>query len=366
MKIAILGTRGIPNLYGGFEQFAEYIAPALVQRGHEVIVYCSSLHPYNDLTWKGVQLIKKKDPESKLGTFGQFIYDLNCILDSRKRQFDVILQLGYTSSSIWSFLFPKKSVIVTNMDGLEWKRTKYSKPVQSFLKKAEKWAVNNSHHLIADSKGIQTYLKEKYSKSSEFIAYGATLFENPDSTQLASFNQAPYSYNLIIARMEPENNIETILKGHQEAQTAQKLIIIGNYKNKFGTYLKERYESKSIEFIGPVYDIVILNNLRHFSHLYFHGHSVGGTNPSLLEAMASQSLIVAHNNVFNKSVLEEDAFYFSTPADIKNILEKKIEKTNYASYLNHNNHKIINLYSWTYITDRVEKCLINAVHSQNK
>lgn len=366
MKIAILGTRGIPNLYGGFEQFAEYIAPALVQRGHEVIVYCSSLHPYKDLTWKGVQLIKKKDPENKIGTFGQFIYDLNCVLDSRKRQFDIILQLGYTSSSVWSFLFPKKAVIVTNMDGLEWKRTKYSKPVQSFLKRAEKWAACNSHSLIADSKGIQSYLKEKYNKSSEFIAYGATLFEHPDHSYLGSFGLIPYSYNLIIARMEPENNIEVILQGHQEAQIDQKLIIIGNFKNKFGTYLKERYENENIRFIGPVYDINILNNLRHFSHLYFHGHSVGGTNPSLLEAMASQALIVAHNNIFNKTVLEQDAFYFSTPADIKEILEKRIEKTTYTSYLDHNNHKISSLYSWTYITDLIEKCLANAIHSQHK
>ncbi|PZR08187.1 MAG: glycosyltransferase family 1 protein [Flavobacterium psychrophilum] len=366
MKIAILGTRGIPNLYGGFEQFAEYIAPALAQRGHEVFVYCSSLHPYEQPTWKGVQLIKKKDPENKIGTFGQFIYDLNCILDSRTRQFDVILQLGYTSSSVWSFLFPKKSVIVTNMDGLEWKRTKYSKLVQSFLKRAEKWAAFKSNYLISDSKGIQAYLLEKYNKSSVFIAYGATLFEQPDNSYLNSFNLAPYSYNMIIARMEPENNVETILQGHQEAQIDQKLIVIGNYKNKFGTYLKEKYTSSRIEFIGPVYDITILNNLRHFSHLYFHGHSVGGTNPSLLEAMASQALVVAHDNIFNKSVLEQDAFYFSTPADIRALLEKGIEKSQYESYITRNNQKITNLYSWTYITDLVEKCLTDAIHSQAK
>lgn len=366
MKIAILGTRGIPNLYGGFEQFAEYIAPALVQRGHEVVVYCSSLHPYKDTTWKGVQLIKKKDPENKMGTFGQFIYDLNCILDSKKRDYDIILQLGYTSSSVWSFLFPKNAVIVTNMDGLEWKRTKYKKPVQAFLKKAEKWAVDNSHFLIADSKGIQAYLQEKYNKPSEFIAYGAALFENPDVTQLNAFNLKPYSYNMVIARMEPENNIETILQGHHEAAIDQKLIIIGNYTNKFGSYLKEKYENENIKFIGPQYDINLLNNLRHFSHLYFHGHSVGGTNPSLLEAMASQSLIVAHNNIFNQSVLEEDAFYFSTPADIQALLEKKIEKSTFTTFINNNNRKILNLYSWTYITDTVEKYLLNAKYPRNK
>src|SRR5690349_15755847 len=120
MKIGIVGTRGIPNRYGGFEQFIEFVAPELVNRGHEVYVYNSSLHPYKEPTYKGVHIISKTDPENKIGTAGQFIYDLNCIRDSRKRNYDVILQLGYTSSSIWTFLYPSGSLLVTNMDGLEW------------------------------------------------------------------------------------------------------------------------------------------------------------------------------------------------------------------------------------------------------
>lgn len=104
MKIAILGTRGIPNYHGGFEQFAEFLSRYLVSKEHEVVVYCSSLHPYQKSEWEGVKLIHKYDPEDKIGTAGQFIYDLNCILDSRNQNFDIILQLGYTSSSIWSFL----------------------------------------------------------------------------------------------------------------------------------------------------------------------------------------------------------------------------------------------------------------------
>src|SRR5690606_15248269 len=127
--IAILGTRGIPNNYGGFEQFAEYLSSYLANKGHEVDVYCSSSHPYQKSLWSKVNLIHIYDPENQLGTLGQFVYDLNCILDSRKRDFDIILQLGYTSNSIWGWLFSSKPIIVTNMDGLEWKRSKYSKPV---------------------------------------------------------------------------------------------------------------------------------------------------------------------------------------------------------------------------------------------
>ena len=137
MEIAIIGTRGIPNYYGGFEQFAEYLSKFLVENGHNITVYSSNNHPYQESTWKGVKIIHCKDPEDKIGTIGQFIYDFNCILDVRKRNFDIILQLGYTSSSIWGKLLPKSAVIITNMDGLEWKRTKFNKPVQKFIKFAD-------------------------------------------------------------------------------------------------------------------------------------------------------------------------------------------------------------------------------------
>ncbi|RYD81170.1 MAG: glycosyltransferase family 1 protein, partial [Sphingobacteriales bacterium] len=357
MKIGIIGTRGIPNQYGGFEQFTEFVGPALVERGHEVYVYNSSLHSYEEASWKGVHLIKKSDPEDRVGTMGQFIYDLNCILDTRKRNFDIIFQLGYTSSSIWYFLMPKRSIVVTNMDGLEWKRSKYSRTVQRFLKNAERLAATKSDFLIADSIGIQKYLYKKYSKKSEYIAYGATLFTAPDKKVLEKYDLQPYSYNLLIARMEPENNIETILEGFVESASKEKLFLIGNYNNKFGNSLKKRFECENIIFWGPFYDIDALNNLRHFSHLYFHGHSVGGTNPSLLEAMASQALIVAHDNIFNRTILEKDAYYFKTSAEIAEILQERKNKIDYMQYIQNNNEKITQLYSWTHITNKVENFL---------
>jgi hypothetical protein len=357
MKIGIIGTRGIPNQYGGFEQFAEFVSPALVSRGHEVAVYTSSLHPYKEGSWQGVQLIRKYDPENRIGTAGQFLYDLGCILDARNRQFDIILQLGYTSSSVWSFLFPKQARVITNMDGLEWKRSKYSRPVQQFLKRAEKWAALYSDGLIADSKGIQAYLQEKYNKPSSFIAYGATPFEEPDQTVPGRYGLTSGGYDLVIARMEPENNIEAILLGHRESGSSKTLVLIGNTGNAFGSHLKKKYANSRTVFPGPLYDLTALNNLRYYSSLYFHGHSVGGTNPSLLEAMASRSLIVAHDNVFNRAVLEQDAFYFSGPADISALLEKQPAKKDYEVFLENNYLKIKQEYSWQHITDLLETCL---------
>jgi len=322
MRIAILGTRGIPNYHGGFEQFAEFFAVFLANKGEDVYVYNSSLHPYKEKTFKGVNLIYCKDPEDKLGTAGQFIYDLNCILDARKRNFDVILQLGYTSSTIWWWLMPRKAKIVTNMDGLEWKRSKYSKKVQTFLKYAEKLGANHSDHLIADSLGIQTYLKKKYNKESTYIAYGADNFNNPDESILQKYQIEKEKYSLLIARFEPENNLEMILDGVSTSSKHETFLVIGKHETSFGEYLKNKYKAFSnIIFVGGVYNFEELNNIRYYSRLYFHGHSVGGTNPSLLEAMASNCLICANDNEFNKGVLKENAHYFSNANEVKQLYE---------------------------------------------
>ncbi|PWT78926.1 MAG: glycosyltransferase family 1 protein, partial [Bacteroidetes bacterium] len=171
-------------------------------------------------------------------------------------------------------------------------------------------------------------------------------------------------FNMLIARMEPENNIETILHGHADSKSSTPLILVGNYENNFGSYLKEKYESKKTIFVGAIYDLSLLNNLRYYSSLYFHGHSVGGTNPSLLEAMASGALIVAHDNIFNKSVLENDAFYFNNADDVKRIAEQGIEKMKYANFLANNKEKIALYYSWDYITTELEKCLTDALHER--
>lgn len=355
MKIAILGTRGIPNHYGGFEQCAEYLAVGLVQKGFEVIVYNSHNHPYQQDTWNGVQIVHCYDPEHKLGTAGQFIYDLNCIRDLRKRKVDVILQLGYTSSSVWgSFLPRKRSVVTTNMDGLEWKRTKYSEKVKKFLLYAEKLGVKHSDHLISDSIGIQNYLKETYNTDSTFIPYGADEFLNADEAVLQEYGLKAYDYDMLIARLEPENSIEIILDGVALVNNNRTFLVIGKHQTKYGEYLKAKFSKyANIKFIGGVYDINKLNNLRYYSNVYFHGHTVGGTNPSLLEAMASNSLICANDNAFNKYILGDDALYFLTAEEVAACIKStdKNSAANQQKLLN-NTNKVRNTYSWPIIVDQ--------------
>ena len=356
MKIAILGSRGIPNFYGGFEQFAQYLSIGLAENNHEVFVYNSSNHPYQENLYKGVNIIHCYDPENKIGTVGQFVYDFNCILDSRKRNFDVILQLGYTSSSVFNFLF-KNVRIVTNMDGLEWKRSKYSKQVQFFLKFAEKLAVSHSDVLIADSIGIKEYLDAKYNLDSKYIPYGADSDQQHDLSHLNEFSLEPFDYDILIARLEPENSVKEIIEGFSMSASSRKLVVIGSTSTKLGQYLKNSIKDDRLIYLEYISDINKLNSLRYYSNLYFHGHTVGGTNPSLLEAMASMALVCANDNIFNRSILGSDAHYFTSSEQVS-LLVDSIIKEDYSKFVAANKNKIRETYNWATIISQYENELL--------
>ena len=345
LRIGILGTRGIPNHYGGFEQFAQYLSLGLVQRGHDVYVYSPDNHPYKNIAWNDVQIIHCKDPEPWLGTFGQFFYDLNCINDSRKRNFDILLHLGYTSDSIWHWRWPRNTINIVNMDGMEWKRSKYNKVTQRFLKWAESLAARKAQLLIADSPHMQDYLLSAYGKRAEFIAYGAEVFTDSDLRVFRKFNLTANGYFLLVARMEPENNVEMAIQGYLASKHPYPLVIVGDTGIPFGRHLISKYSHPSIHFIGPVYEQHELDNLRYYSAKYFHGHSVGGTNPSLLEAMACGCDIAAHDNVFNRAILQQDADYFATADDVAWVINKHVMEGVTKQRKQANIDKIITVYN---------------------
>jgi glycosyltransferase involved in cell wall biosynthesis len=358
MKIGILGTRGIPNVYGGFEQFAQYLALGLVRKGYEVYVYNSSEHPYRDKEWNGVHIIHCRDWEKSIGTAGQFIYDYNCLRDAVGRDFDVLLQLGYTSNSIWHSLWPRKAINVINMDGQEWKRSKYNKLTRKFLRLAEGWAVKYGDILIADSVGIRDYIRAAYGRESIYIAYGAVIPATFDPEIPGRYGLKRDGYYLLIARMEPENNIEMIIRGWMASGMAKPLVLIGNTGNSFGSYLVRTYSQEKLHFIGAIYEADTVNALRHYSSIYLHGHSVGGTNPSLLEAMACGCSIAAHDNPFNKAILNGEGWFFSDPLTIKKILDNRIDPEVIAGYKEKNREKIGKLYNWEHIINQYESVFL--------
>jgi glycosyltransferase involved in cell wall biosynthesis len=366
-RIAIMGTRGVPNHYGGFEQLAEYLAPGLVQAGYEVTVYNSHNHPFREKEWKGVKIRHCYDPEYLLGSAGQFIYDLNCLIDARRRHYDVILQLGYTSSTIWGFLFPSGSTIIYNLDGLEWQRTKYSPRTRKFLLYAEKLAVKYSHFFIADHPVIQTYFREKYHIHAECIAYGAELFGSADPAVLKQYKVRAGNYLLLMARMEPENNIETILDGYVKSRTTMPMLVVGDTVNKFGKYLRDKFrEEGRIIFTEGIYDNWKTHCLKSFCHLYFHGHSSGGTNPSLLEAMASEALIVAHDNPFNRQVLGGNALYFTDADDIARLSDGLPQGLSVGDMKRKNRQRIMKDFNWPDVIAHYEQFILECLFARNE
>lgn len=349
MKIAILGTRGIPNSYGGFEQFAEYLSVGLVKLGHSVTVYNVHFHEYDQPEFRGVIIRKIYSPEKQIGAAANFVYDYLCMKDALKQDFDIIYEAGYHSNAPSYYLLKENSpIVITNMDGIEWKRSKWNYFTRQLIKKLEKIAVRKSDYLVSDNSAIQEYYKKEFNAESFCVAYGADIVEHFDEELLASYNVTANNYFLLIARLEPENNIEMILDGYVLSADVRLFLVIGNTDTKYGRFLQTKYRNTNIHFLGAVYKKEILDSLRYYCTLYFHGHSVGGTNPSLLEAMASQALIASHDNKFNKLVLNNNTLYFVKDKDVASIIcnVNSLGDDKRQIFIENNKAQIINNYSW--------------------
>ena len=221
-------------------------------------------------------------------------------------------------------------------------------------------AVKYSHYLIADNMGIHDYYKEKYGKESKFLAYGADIHDDFNAEYLKEFGLKPEEYYILIARLEPENNIVMAIEGylHSKENERRPLIVVGKTNTPHGKELVTKYgNEKSVRFVGGIYDFKKLDSVRHFSKAYFHGHSVGGTNPSLLEAMASGCFVFAHDNIFNRAVLKANALYYPTVEKVTEYLDNiDAIAENYKKTFTTNNIKVIrNEYSWEHLVDEHEK-----------
>lgn len=360
IKLAILGSKGIPNNYGGFEQCAEKISLYFKNTNIpiDVYVYCPISHTYKSDKWQGINLVHIKDYE-KYPLISSLAYDYGCVIDAKKRKFDIIIQLGYSPSGLFYKILKKENIpIITNMGGMEWKRSKWGIIARNIIKYSEKLAVKYSDMIISDNLGIKEYIDKKYNIDSKYIAYGAEIPYHINDEYLSKYNLEKESYYLVISRIQKDNNIEMIINGYLKSYSNIPLIIIGSIKNNYGKYLKQKYKYyKNIRFIGGVYELEELNAIRRYCKIYFHGHSAGGTNPSLLEAMAIRCKIVAHNNIFNRYVLQDNAIYFNNDFEVANIINNFDNLYNYDWQIN-NLENIKNNYQWDSIGEMYLKIIL--------
>jgi glycosyltransferase involved in cell wall biosynthesis len=323
--IAIIGTQGVPANYGGFESLVENIIGENKSPDIEYTVFCSSkdMQPHIK-EHKGARL--KYVPLSANGA-QSVPYDILSLFRLPKGT-DVILILGVSGSLILPFfrLFSKKKIII-NIDGLEHRRDKWGKRARAFLKFSEKLAVKYADVIVADNKGIQDYVKEEYNKESALIAYGGDhvireIDAGFEKEVLDRFSLSANDYAITVCRIEPENNCHNTLEAF--SRTDKKLIFIGNWnRSEYGRNLKEKYSKfPNITIQDPIYDIDVLYALRKNAGLYIHGHSAGGTNPSLVEAMFFGRPILCYDVVYNRATTQEKSYYWANVDELVALLKR--------------------------------------------
>ena len=352
IKFAIIGSRGIPAEFGGFETFAEQLAVRLVKKNIEVTVFCEDTQSYKDDTYKGVNLVYVKTPN--IVGLRSIWFDIVNIFKTLKG-YDAVYMLGYNAA--FAFILPWlfRTKFWVNMDGLEWKRSKWSFFAKKFLKTNEYFASKFAMLIIADAHGIADYLKRTYhiSDKTVMIPYGANLLDKKPEPQIVEeIGFEVYEYYLVVCRLEPENHVLEILKGFVNSNISEKLIIVGDHKSE-SDYVKQllRIKDKRVVFIGTIYDQDKLEALRFYCKTYIHGHSVGGTNPSLLEAMAANNFIIAHDNIFNREVTADSCVYFKTDNELTNILNT-IHEFDFSIAKKTLRNLIKKKYNWKVIVDK--------------
>lgn len=319
MKVAIIGTVGVPANYGGFETLVEQLIRHNNSEDLQYAVYCSK-KSYNDERWV-YHGAKTEYVGFNANGIQSIPYDILSIIRASRKS-DVLLILGVSGCAFLPIfrVFSKKRLVI-NIDGLEHRRDKWNKWARKFLKYSEKQAVKYGDVIVTDNKGITDYVKDEYGRDSELIAYGgdhALTESSVDETRkvLEEYGLTAKGYSLAICRIEPENNVHLILEAFEKAK--RPLVFIGNWqKSEYGKTLSEKYrDSEYVKITSAVYDLKKLNVIRGNCNLYLHGHSAGGTNPSLVEAMFFQVPIFAFDCVYNRESTENKATYFSSDEDL--------------------------------------------------
>lgn len=324
MRIAMIGTRGVPARYGGFETCVEEVGARLAARGHDVTVYCRQHVSAGDDRpdeYLGMHLVWL--PALRARTLETLSHTALSVAHVAARGADAAFVFNSANAPMLPALRAQRIPVATHVDGLEWQRGKWSGLGKAYYRHSEEWAVRLSDALIADARGIADYYRSEFGAPTTQIAYGAPLIQSAQPERLvAEWGLKPGGYHLVVARFEPENHVDVIVRGYAASRATKPLVVVGSapYSDEYTRQVQAAADGR-VRFLGGVWDQDLLDELYASAFVYWHGHSVGGTNPSLLRAIGAGAATCAFDVSFNREVLGESGQFFTDDTGVAALCE---------------------------------------------
>ncbi len=366
LHIAMVGTRGVPARYGGFETAIEEIGQRLVQRGNRVTVYCRDLvggpsdkpsqHLGMDLVHLGAMRKRSLETLSHTGL---------SVAHMLRHRPDAAIVFNAANAPYLPLIRAAGIPVATHVDGLEWKRAKWGRAGRNYYQLVERLAVKWSDSLIADAAGIQDYYRQKFDAETVYLAYGAPLLAKGPADKLAQLGLKPQGYHLVVARFEPENHVHLIVEGFAQSAARLPLVVVGSapYSDRY-TNLVHGLGDARVHFVGGVWDQELLDQLYSNALVYWHGHSVGGTNPSLLRAIGSGTATNAYDVDFNREVLEESGRYFTGPEDVARLVAEAESPESDVPVRGAQAQRLAARFNWDLVADGYQRLCLELAESR--
>ncbi len=357
MRIGVIGSRGYPSTYGGFETFVREFVPRAVEAGHELVVYCRE-SPNGEREWSvdGAHCLRTRGIDDyHLSTLS---YGLTSSWDVRRRDLDVALVLN-TANGFWLPLIGWADVpVALNVDGLEWERDKWNRLGRTAFKAGSALAARRATRLIADSRAIGDVWHDKYGVRPDYIPYGGVIDDDDADDELVALGIHPGRYTLTVARLVPENNVTLTLDALERLGEGARFphVLVGSgYGSKLHVQIAGIAEERdNVRMLGHVANQRLLAQLFRHCLVYVHGHSVGGTNPALLQALGAGAPVVAYDAVFNREVIGAgNGLYYETADELAGRLGDVLGSRELRSELSGlGRTRVAERYQWSEVCDR--------------
>ncbi|AEE47159.1 DUF1972 domain-containing protein [Cellulomonas fimi] len=321
LRIALIGTRGVPARYGGFETCVEEVGGRLADRGHDVLVYCRTPEAADRVpAYRGMRLVHL--PALRRRSLETLSHTALSVGHQLAHRHDAAIVFNAANAVFLPALRAARVPVATHVDGLEWQRAKWGGAGRRYYRTAEALAVRWSDALVADAAGIADYYTREFGAPTEQIAYGAPLLDDLGTDKLATLELPSRGYHLVVARFEPENHVELVVEGYRRSRATLPLVVVGSapYADEYTRRVHAAADGR-VRMLGGVWDQELLDQLYGHALTYLHGHSVGGTNPSLLRAIGAGAPTVAYDVGFNREVLRDAGRWFRTPDDVARLVE---------------------------------------------